>query len=94
MLWNRYKQLKQKGSKVKMVYPAKLIVGHRVIEDAFPGWQKALQGASIEPFESNSVNICNIAAKHQKENTDMSQQNHQRAQQTEQNFAQTAVNRE
>lgn len=85
MLWNRFKQLKQEGSKVKMVYPAKLIVGRRVIEDAFPGWQEALQGARIEPFESNSVNMCNTAAKHQNETRETSQQNHQRAQQTEQN---------
>ena len=48
-----------------MVYPANLVVGRKVIEDAFPGWQEALKGARIRPFESDTVNtvsMCNLAA--------------------------------
>ena len=63
LLRNRYRQLKDDGVKIQMVYPAKLVVGRKVIEDAFPGWQEALKGARIEPFESDTVSMCNLAAK-------------------------------
>lgn len=62
LLRNRYRQLKDDGVKVQMVYPAKLVVGRKVVEDAFPGWQEALKGARIEPFESDTVRMCNLAA--------------------------------
>ena len=62
LLRNRYRQLKDDGVKVQMVFPAKLVVGRKVIEDAFPGWQEALKGARIEPFESDTVSMCNLAA--------------------------------
>ena len=60
LLWNRYKQLKITSREtVKMVYPAKIIVGRKVVEDAFPGWNSILKSERVEPVISEAVEKLN-----------------------------------
>ena len=52
LLWNRYKELKassQNPSDVVLEYPARLVVGKTVVDDAFPEWFKVLKGTRLEP---------------------------------------------
>jgi hypothetical protein len=42
-LWPAYKEYRsRKGNKVQLKYPAALYVNHRLVEDAFPGWELLL----------------------------------------------------
>ena len=60
LLWNRYRQVKSiSGEKVKMVYPAKIMVGRRVVEDAFPGWNSILKSERVEPVISEAIEKLN-----------------------------------
>lgn len=49
LLWNRYKELKSSGRNVTLEYPARLMVGRQVVEDAFPGWYEVLKGGRVKP---------------------------------------------
>ena len=63
LLWNRYKDLKSKYDNVSLQYPAKIIVGKRVVEDAFPGWQEAVKEVRVKPYISKEVESANEEAK-------------------------------
>ena len=52
LLWNRYKELKaswNNQSDVMLEYPARVVVGKTVEDDAFPEWFEVLKGTRLEP---------------------------------------------
>ena len=68
LLWNRYKDLQSKYDNVSIQYPAKIIVGKRVVEDAFPGWQDAVKEFRVKPVISKEAESANLEAKKRWEN--------------------------
>ena len=51
LLWSRYKQLKSTSREtVKMIFHAKIVIGRKVVEDAFPEWNSVLKSERVEPF--------------------------------------------
>ena len=62
LLWNRYKELKGSGRDVTLEYPARLMVGRQVVEDAFPGWYEVLRGDRVKPFISEEVKAASLRA--------------------------------
>ena len=68
LLWNRYKELKGSGRDVTLEYPARLLVGRQVVEDAFPGWYEVLKGDRVKPFISEEVKAANLRAEVRRSN--------------------------
>ena len=65
LLWNRYKELKAVSSSpsdIALEYPARIVVGKTVVDDAFPDWFEVLKGARLEPSISEDVKSANSRA--------------------------------
>ena len=67
LLWNRYKELKAASSSpspsdIALEYPARIVVGKTVVDDAFPDWFEVLKGARLEPSISEDVKSANSRA--------------------------------
>ena len=64
-LWDRFKREKTNnpGKSVKMVFPAKLLVGGKVVQDEFPDWNKILYEGRVKPLISqDSVRTSDISS--------------------------------
>ena len=59
---------------MSLQYPAKIIVGKPVIEDAFPGWQEAVKEVRVKPYISKEVESANEEAKKRWGNRDQLRQ--------------------
>ena len=68
LLWNRLKDLKSEGKDVVLEYPARLVIGRRVVEDAFPDWYDVLRTKRVEPTISEEVKAANDRAEARRQN--------------------------
>lgn len=56
-LWPQYKSLKRDpANRVMIVYPAKLVVNNRVVEDKFPGWFTYIRKNRMEQLQASNQN--------------------------------------
>ena len=65
LLWNRYKELKAASSSpsdIALEYPARIVVGKTIVDNAFPDWFEVLKGARLEPSISEDVKSANSRA--------------------------------
>ena len=68
LLWNRLKDLKSQGKEVVLEYPARLVIGRKVVEDAFPDWYNVLRTKRVEPTISEEVKAANDRAEERRQN--------------------------
>lgn len=61
-LWPEYKNLRSQNpnGKVKLVYPAKLVNGSRVIKDMFPLWSTVMQGNRVTTHKQMFTNTTDV----------------------------------
>ena len=60
LLWNRLKDV--------LEYPARLVIGRKVVEDAFPDWYTVLSSKRVEPTISEAVKASNDRAEQRRQN--------------------------
>ena len=77
LLWNRYKELKASSSNpsdVMLEYPARVVVGKTVVDDAFPEWFEVLKGTRLEPsISADAISANNRAEERRRSRLQSSQ---------------------
>lgn len=79
-LWPKLKQIRERypQSRAFIVYPAKIILDGRVVEDMYPEWDSILRGSRIDASHPSQVNFkynrSNVKQPEHEENIPLSQQ--------------------